>query len=43
MADVELHTASPQSGGSIPGLPIEEAEALRTRLAARGEAQRAGL
>ena len=43
MADVELHTASPESGGSIPGLPIEEAEALRTRLAARGEAQRAGL
>jgi membrane protein YdbS with pleckstrin-like domain len=43
MARVELHTASPESGGHIPGLPIEEAEALRTRLAARGEAQRAGL
>ena len=43
MAQVELHTASPQSGGRIPGLPIAEAEALRTRLAARGEAQRAGL
>jgi membrane protein YdbS with pleckstrin-like domain len=43
MARVELHTASPESGGSIPGLPIAEAEALRTRLAARGEAQRAGL
>jgi len=43
MAEVELHTASPESGGSIPGLPLEEAEALRTRLAARGEAQRAGL
>jgi uncharacterized protein len=43
MAEVELHTASPESGGSIPGLPVEQAEALRTRLAARGEAQRAGL
>jgi membrane protein YdbS with pleckstrin-like domain len=43
MARVELHTASPESRGHIPGLPIEEAEALRTRLAARGEAQRAGL
>jgi membrane protein YdbS with pleckstrin-like domain len=43
MAEVELHTASPESGGSIPGLPLAEAEALRTRLAARGEAQRAGL
>ena len=43
MAEVELHTASPESGGSIPGLPLQEAESLRTRLAARGEAQRAGL
>jgi membrane protein YdbS with pleckstrin-like domain len=43
MAEVELHTASPQTGGSIPGLPVEEAEALRQRLAARGESQRAGL
>lgn len=43
MATVELHTASPQSGGQIPGLPTAEAEALRERLAARGESQRAGL
>ena len=42
MATVELHTASPQSGGQIPGLPTAEAEALRERLAARGESQRAG-
>ena len=35
--------ASPESGGTLPGLPTEEAEALRGRLAARGEAQRAGL
>jgi membrane protein YdbS with pleckstrin-like domain len=43
MATVELHTASPASGGRIPGLPTAEAEALRERLAARGESQRAGL
>ncbi len=43
LATVQLHTASPASGGSISGLPIEEAEALRARLAARGETQRAGL
>ena len=43
MATVELHTASPQSGGQVPGLPTAEAEALRERLAARGESQRAGL
>ena len=43
IASCEIHTASPESGGSLPGLPTEEAEALRTRLAARGEAQRAGL
>ncbi|WP_346767504.1 PH domain-containing protein [Knoellia koreensis] len=43
MATVELHTASPESGGQIPGLPTEVAEQLRERLAARGESQRAGL
>jgi len=43
LASVEIHTASPESGGVIPGLPVAEAEALRARLAARGEAQRAGL
>ncbi|KRE62589.1 PH domain-containing protein [Nostocoides sp. Soil756] len=43
LASCEIHTASPESGGSLPGLPTAEAEALRTRLAARGEAQRAGL
>jgi len=43
IATCEIHTASPESGGSLPGLPVEEAEALRTRLSARGEAQRAGL
>jgi membrane protein YdbS with pleckstrin-like domain len=43
LAELELHTASPLTGGTIPGLPIQEAEALRHRLAARGESQRAGL
>lgn len=43
IASCEFHTASPESGGTLPGLPVEEAEALRERLAARGEAQRAGL
>ncbi|PRY63761.1 hypothetical protein BCF74_101162 [Knoellia remsis] len=43
IASCEFHTASPASGGTLPGLPLEEAEALRGRLAARGEAQRAGL
>ena len=43
IASCEIHTASPESGGSLPGQPTAEAEALRTRLAARGEAQRAGL
>ncbi|MCE1180008.1 MAG: PH domain-containing protein [Micrococcales bacterium] len=43
LASVEIHTASPSSGGDIPGLPVAEAEALRERLAARGESQRAGL
>ncbi len=43
MATIELHTASPESGGRIPGLPTAEAEALRERLSIRGESQRAGL
>jgi hypothetical protein len=43
VASVQIHTASPESGGTIPGLDLPEAEALRSRLAARGEAQRAGL
>jgi membrane protein YdbS with pleckstrin-like domain len=43
IATCEIHTASPESGGSLPGLPVDEAEALRARLSARGEAQRAGL
>ena len=43
LASVTIHTANPASGGTVPGLPLPEAEALRERLTARGEAQRAGL
>ncbi len=43
LADIAVNTASPQSSGDLPGLPVEVAEDLRVRLSAHGEAQRAGL
>lgn len=43
LADITVNTASPQSSGDLPGLPVEVAEDLRVRLSAHGEAQRAGL
>lgn len=43
LAEIEVHTASPESSGSIPGLPAGEAEALRERLSALGESRRTGL
>jgi membrane protein YdbS with pleckstrin-like domain len=43
IARVQLHTASPGSDASIPGLVPAEADRLRDRLAARGEALLAGL
>ena len=43
IAQVQLHTASPASDASIPGLPPAEASRLRERLASRGEARLAGL
>lgn len=43
LAVIEVHTASPVSSADLPGLPAPVAEELRTRLAGRGEAQRAGL
>lgn len=43
IAKVQLHTASPASDAVIPGLPPAEAGRLRDRLAARGEADLAGL
>jgi len=43
MATITVNTASPESSGTVPGLPTQVAEELRVRLAARGEAKRAGL
>jgi len=43
IARVQLHTASPGSDASIPGLVPTEADRLRDRLAARGESRLAGL
>jgi membrane protein YdbS with pleckstrin-like domain len=43
IAQVQLHTASPGTDASIPGLPPHEAARLRDRLASRGHAQLAGL
>lgn len=43
IARVQLHTASPGTDAAIPGLVPAEAARLRDRLAARGEAQLAGL
>jgi membrane protein YdbS with pleckstrin-like domain len=43
LATVQLHTASARSDARIPGLANAEAERLRDRLAALGEAKAAGL
>ena len=43
IARVQLHTASPGSDASIPGLAPAQAATLRDRLARRGEARLAGL
>ena len=43
IAKVQLHTASPGTSATIPGLPAEEAARLRDRLTALGETQAAGL
>lgn len=43
IAQVQLHTASAQSDAAIDGLPADEANRLRDRLTARGEARLAGL
>lgn len=43
IAKLELHTASPGTSATIPGLPAEEAARLRDRLTSLGEAQAAGL
>lgn len=43
LATVQLHTASPATDAKIPGLPKDEADRLRDRLSALGEAKAAGL
>ena len=43
IARVQLHTASPSSDAQIPGLAPAEADRLRDRLSALGEARLAGL
>ena len=43
LATVQLHTAAAATDARIPGLPQEEAERLRDRLAILGEAQATGL
>ncbi len=43
IATVVLHTAAAASNAQIPGLPAVEADRLRDRLAALGEARAAGL
>jgi membrane protein YdbS with pleckstrin-like domain len=42
LATVHLHTAAAASDARVPGLPRDEAERLRDRLAALGEARAAG-
>jgi membrane protein YdbS with pleckstrin-like domain len=43
IAKLQLHTASPGTSATIPGLPADEAARLRDRLTALGETQAAGL
>jgi membrane protein YdbS with pleckstrin-like domain len=43
IAKLQLHTASPGTSATIPGLPADEAARLRDRLTSLGETQAAGL
>ena len=43
LCTLKLHTASPGTDATIPGLPTDEGARLREHLSARGEAQLAGL
>lgn len=43
LTSVKLHTAAATTDATVPGLPPQEAAALRDRLAARGEHRSAGL
>ena len=43
LCTLKMHTASPGTNASIPGLPADEGARLREQLSARGEAKLAGL
>jgi membrane protein YdbS with pleckstrin-like domain len=43
LAELKFVTAAAATGVIIPGLPMDEAEALRDRLVALAESRRAGL
>lgn len=43
LCSLKLHTASPGTNASVPGLPGDEGARLREQLSARGEAKLAGL
>jgi membrane protein YdbS with pleckstrin-like domain len=43
LASIELHTASPATNATLSGVKAADAETLRDRMTARGEARLAGL
>ena len=43
ISSLQLHTAAASTSASLSGVPLAEADALRDRLSARGEARMAGL
>jgi membrane protein YdbS with pleckstrin-like domain len=43
LAELKFVTASPATGVTIPGLPLEDAEALRDHLVSVAESRRTGL
>lgn len=43
LCTLKLHTASPATDATVPGLPTDEGSRLREQLSARGEARLAGL
>lgn len=43
LASIQLHTASPGTDATLSGVRAEDAETLRDRMTARGEARLAGL
>ncbi len=43
IAELQVHTASPATSATLPGLPLDEATRLRDRLTVSGESATAGL